>query len=422
VKLRLGLLGMVIAVFAAPTVASAATTATRDANAVAGAFVQGAPSGSAVGAEFTVIPPNGNPAAVSNSQLASFPLNGSDFGILSSGDAAAAEAPDSGESRSSNNGGGSGGHGNVNDVATLRVDLAVPENRNCLTFDFRFLSEEYPEFLGSQFNDGFVAEIDGSNFSVDSSGDVSAPLNIAQDENGKVVTINTTGTSSDNAIGTTYDGATPILTGSTPISAGAHSLYLSIYDASDSILDSSVFIDNLRLLNEDPTKCKRGAAPTPDSGIRCKGEEATVIASDGVATGTEKADVIVGTSDDDEIRGRGGNDLICGRGGDDDIDGNGGEDDISGNDGNDTIRGNTDDDSLGGGIGEDALVGQRGNDLLRGGSGDDRLRGNGGDDDIRGHKDDDALHGNAGDDALRGNGGDNECVGGSGDNSFGVGC
>lgn len=401
----------------------AATTPTRDADVVAGTFIQAMPQGSVTNSAFVEIPPSGNPAAISDSKLAGFPMNGPTFAILSTGDAAAAEEPDSTGARSSTNGGGGGSHGgSVNDLVTLRVDLSVPEGRNCLTFDFRFLSEEFPEYLGSDFNDGFVAELDGSDFQVASTGDVDAPRNIAQDENGKVVTVNTTGTSADNALGTTYDGATPILSGTTPITPGAHQLYLSIYDVNDAVYDSSVFVDNLRLLNAKPEKCQKGAAPTPETGIRCQGKKATVIATDGVAIGTPKRDVIRGSTDDDEIRGRGGDDLICGRAGNDEIDGNGGEDDVRGNGGKDLLRGNTDDDVLGGGADDDRVLGRGGEDLLRGGSSDDRLRGNGGDDDIRGHQGDDVLHGNAGGDRLRGNGGENRCIGGSGSDDLGVGC
>ena len=30
----------------------------------------------------------------------------------------------------------------------MRIDLRIPANANCLSFNFRFLSEEYPEFVG----------------------------------------------------------------------------------------------------------------------------------------------------------------------------------------------------------------------------------------------------------------------------------
>ena len=40
------------------------------------------------------------------------------------------------------------------------------------------------------------------------------------------------------------------------VTAGAHALYLSIFDAGDHIFDSAVFIDNLRFTQEPPETCK----------------------------------------------------------------------------------------------------------------------------------------------------------------------
>ena len=49
----------------------------------------------------------------------------------------------------------------IYDVAILRIDLNVPAGVNCLSsFDFRYLSEEYPEYVGTAFNDAFIAELD----------------------------------------------------------------------------------------------------------------------------------------------------------------------------------------------------------------------------------------------------------------------
>ena len=73
-----------------------------------------------------------------------------------------------------------------------------------------------------------------------------------------------------NATGTTYDGATPLLGASTPITPGTHSLYLSIFDQGDDIYDSAAFLDNLVLGTTAAGSCKAGAtvlsaAKTADS-------------------------------------------------------------------------------------------------------------------------------------------------------------
>ena len=45
------------------------------------------------------------------------------------------------------------------------------------------------------------------------------------------------------ATGSQYDGSTPLLNVRTPITPGAHALYLSIFDAGDTALDSAAFVD-----------------------------------------------------------------------------------------------------------------------------------------------------------------------------------
>jgi Ca2+-binding RTX toxin-like protein len=385
-----GIAAAIGAALGGPATAGATITPTRDATAVAAAIATDA-TGVITGAQFSPIPPNGNPAAVADSELARFPLDGPSYGILSTGDAAAAANANDSTSTSNDNDGDNAGHGQVQDVVTLRLDVTVPPGANCLTFDFRLLSEEFPEYVGSQFNDGFVGELDNSSFRVAGPGNVTAEDNFAIDENGKPPTVNTTGTSADNALGTTYDGATPILRATTQVVPGAHTLYLSAYDASDAVYDTSVFVDNLRLYNAPPTQCVKGATPTPSEGGQCQGKPATVIASDGVATGTPQADVILGSKDSDLIRGRGGDDTICGRGGKDEIKGGQGEDRIQGNNGRDEVSGRA---------GDDELIGGKRSDVLRGNSGADLLRGSSGDDELFGGPDEDECHGGAGEDSL----------------------
>ena len=421
-SITLGLIVALATVGLGVGVAIAAINPNRDANQVAGAFTQSAPPGSVTGSEFTVIPPEGNPAAVSDSELATFPLEGGTFAMLSSGDATLADDPNSAGDTSTVNNGGNGGHGNVNDLVQLRVDLQVPQGANCLTLDFRFLSEEFPEFVGSQFNDAFIAELDQSSFQVGDDGSVSAPNNFAFDENNNVITINTTGAGPEGAAGTTYDGATPILRATTPITPGAHQIFLSVYDASDSIYDSTVFLDNLQLRNLPANQCQAGAVQAEQG--KCQGKPATIVGNPGsqAILGTGERDVILGTAENDAIRGRGGNDLICGKGGNDEIQGNDGKDRILGNTGNDEVIGNAGADDVGGSNDNDKVFGRRDDDNVRGGKQNDKVYGNGGDDKVRGNQGNDRSHGGKGDDIVRGNAGQNRCFGGAGDDDLLKGC
>jgi hypothetical protein len=201
-----------------------------------------------------------DPAAVSDVPLTGFPTSGATYAIMSSGDTEFADDANEsgGTSQSNGNAPGVEAHGAiVQDLVQLKIDVSVPPSANCLQVDFRFLSEEYPEYIGSSFNDGFVAELDTSDFQAATDG-ITAPHNFAFDSDGKVISINTAGFSDSEAAGTTYDGATALLRASTPISPGRHSIYLSVFDLSDSVLDSAAFVDNLRLITVPGGNCTRG--------------------------------------------------------------------------------------------------------------------------------------------------------------------
>ena len=85
-------------------------------------------------------------------------------------------------------------------------------------------------------------------------------------------------------VGTAFDGpagpgpdtngaATALLGAATPVTAGAHSIYLSLFDQGDNALDSAVFLDNMRTVGSEPgdrlqTGCGRAGPPDPDQGDR----------------------------------------------------------------------------------------------------------------------------------------------------------
>jgi lysophospholipase L1-like esterase len=218
------------------------------------------------GATYESSPPFGTPTAVSTDELASFPTGGagSDYAVLTTGDAALAGSPNDSGSTGRADGGGNVRGNTDYDVTILRIAIDVPGTANCLVgMDFRFLSDEYPEYVGTRYNDAFIAELDHSTWKTNGS-EIDAPDNFAFDPNGNPITINAAGVTSmtaENAAGTTYDGATPLLTAATPVTPGAHVLYLSIFDQGDDIFDSAVFIDNLRFghVGDVARDCKAGA-------------------------------------------------------------------------------------------------------------------------------------------------------------------
>src|SRR5262245_26336974 len=232
-------------------------TPTNTASSLAGAIVVD-PS-VVTGASLLAVPPSGTPNAVAESAtaLGVFPTAGSTYTILTSGDANLADDANTDPDSGADLGGGNVRGDTDFDVTILKIDLNVPQGRNCLTFDFRFLSDEFPEFVGSDFNDAFIAELDTSDWSTSGS-NITAPHNFASDPGGNAISINAAGAASmtaGDASGTTYDGATPLLSASSPITSGAHRLYLSIFDQGDGIYDSAVFLDNLFLGTTAPGGC-----------------------------------------------------------------------------------------------------------------------------------------------------------------------
>jgi hypothetical protein len=201
---------------------------------------------------FSLLPPLGNPAAVSTTKLAGFPRKGPSYAILANGNTRFAD--DKNKSAS---------HGAANlgplvrgarDVLIWRTDFRVPKGANCLSLRFRFLSEEFPEFVNDIYNDAFVAELDESNWDASGSADptITAPNNFAVDSAGRPIRVNAVGDTSMSAAeakGTTYDGATRLLRASTRVKPGSHTLYLSIFDQGDRQYDSAVFVDRVVVSN-----------------------------------------------------------------------------------------------------------------------------------------------------------------------------
>ena len=222
------------------------------------------------GAEWVSQPPTPGATALGSGSLAGMPSGpGAAWGLLTTGDATLATQPNDSGSSGRSNGGGAVRGDTDRDVVVLRVDLAVPSTANCLLgLDFRFASEEYSEYVGSEYNDAFIAEVDQSNWTTSGS-QINAPNNFAFDPQGNPISVNAAGATSMSAAeaaGTTYDGATPLLTAATPISPGAHSLYLSIFDQGDNVYDSAVLLDNLRIgsVANPATDCVPGAQPVGD--------------------------------------------------------------------------------------------------------------------------------------------------------------
>jgi len=231
----------------------------RAATRLAKSIVQGNPD-TVVRAKFVTIPPGGAPVAVGNSSLSGFPRKGSSFAILSTGCALFADRPNNSETTGCRNGGVK--TKGARDVIIWRIRFQVPKGANCLSFRFKFLSEEYREWVGSEFSDAFIAEVGRFptwNATGKQDPTIAAPDNFATTRDGKLISINSTGVarvSRAAAKGTTYDAATGKLRASTRVKPGKHLLYLSLFDQGDRQYDSTVFVD--RLLVRHSANCRSG--------------------------------------------------------------------------------------------------------------------------------------------------------------------
>ncbi|MEX1195413.1 MAG: choice-of-anchor L domain-containing protein [Dehalococcoidia bacterium] len=210
-----------------------------------------------IDAAYETTPPDGTPTGVYGSSLSFFPTRGSTFGILTTGGFELADDPNDSDASGEDLGGDSVRGDTDFDVVILRIDCTPAATANCLSFDFAFYSEEFPEFVGTEFNDAFLAELNTSSWTTSGS-TIDAPNNFAFDPLGQPVTINSTGATSmtlPNAADTTYDAGTTLLVAKTTFTPdtdlngsdpGNISLYLSIFDQGDMIYDSAVFIDRIR--------------------------------------------------------------------------------------------------------------------------------------------------------------------------------
>ena len=84
-----------------------------------------------------------------------------------------------------------------------------------------------------------------------SGANITAPNNVAFDQNDELISVNTSGflgMTTGEASGTTYDAATPKLTTVAPVAAGATTVTLifSVFDMGDSIYDTTVLLDNVK--------------------------------------------------------------------------------------------------------------------------------------------------------------------------------
>ncbi len=124
--------------------------------------------------------------------------------------------------------------GVIGDNASLTLTLLVPADVNALRFDYRFMSDEYPQYT---VNDYFHAILNDS----------SGSHQLAFDSLGREIGVgNNVFDPSIATTGTVFNGATPQITNHAAVVPGETiTLTFEIGDAMDGLYDTAVFIDNV---------------------------------------------------------------------------------------------------------------------------------------------------------------------------------
>ena len=187
--------------------------------------------------------------------------------ILTTGSATGAEGPNNSASFSVANGtpgstilSGLIGGATTFDAATLTINISVATSGQVF-FNYVFGSEEYNEYVGSQYNDVFGFFLDGTapanNIALIPG--TTTPVSINNVNNGvnsAYYRDNSAGGAggSGGPFNLQYDGLTTVLTVDADLTAGEHTITLAIADTGDELYDSGVFIQAGTLsTNQTPT-------------------------------------------------------------------------------------------------------------------------------------------------------------------------
>lgn len=207
-------------------------TPTADADVLAGALLAGSSGLTLVDATYTSNTTNGSGTFSGGTGALAF-----EQGIvLSTGNAANIIGP--------NTTGSASGAGTF---AQLELQFTVASAGN-ISFTYQFASEEYDEYVGSQFNDDFSFEVNGVNYALIPGTNTPVAINnVNCGSNSSYYISNNEGNANchdDEAafLLTQMDGLTTALSFVAPVNAGLNTLVLLIRDIGDSSYDSAVML------------------------------------------------------------------------------------------------------------------------------------------------------------------------------------
>ena len=132
------------------------------------------------------------------------------------------------------------------DYAELRFVLQVPQDVTSFSYDFAFFSTEYPVYYGTEYNDMYIGWLESEkwtgNISFDAMGNpisLNAGFLDHRDDNGQLPAL--AGTCMRQHAGTNWLQTTAGVTPGETIT-----VVFAIFDLSDPVLDSYIFLDNFK--------------------------------------------------------------------------------------------------------------------------------------------------------------------------------
>ncbi len=216
-----------------------------------------------VSSSYTDTDPSGHRQATVLSSLGIMsPTHGSTFALISSGIAGAVPVTTNQENPGDERGSWfeGGKYGYPRDQATLTMDLQVPEFMHYLYYDVQFFSTEYPEWVGTEYNDKLTITVDSplmgsSEYIIDINSGYFVLESDGIPGTGFDVFARSGNPESVDWVDTTYRnpgidaGASDLI----PIGGETHpvapheqiTVTIDVHDTGDNIMDSAAFIDNL---------------------------------------------------------------------------------------------------------------------------------------------------------------------------------
>ncbi|MFK7912811.1 MAG: choice-of-anchor L domain-containing protein [Pseudomonadales bacterium] len=157
----------------------------------------------------------------------------------------------------------------TNDAAVLEFDFQFGDGSTGgdLFFSFVFASEEYIDFIDTNFNDVFGFFVDGVNVALVPGTNDAISINTVNDvANSAFYRNNVANTNSipNLNLDLAFDGMTTVITAEAlGLSAGAHTMKFAVADTSDGALDAAVFLQGGSFSTDPGTDPGPGPGPNP---------------------------------------------------------------------------------------------------------------------------------------------------------------